>query len=88
MKNEKLQWKKWNWLLYGFLGFLCPPLGFILFVYYNIKNPKIAKSAGIGALIPIILIIAYTFLTEFSNFFEDLFGGLAFLLLGLSGFGG
>lgn len=52
MKNEKIQWKKWNWLLYGILGFLCPPLGFALFVYFDIKDPKIARAAGIGPGFP------------------------------------
>lgn len=45
MKNEKIQWKKWNWLLYGIAGFLCPPLGFALFVYFDIKDPKIARGS-------------------------------------------
>lgn len=88
MENKKSQWKKWNWLLYGILGFLCPPLGFVLFVYYDIKDPKIARAAGIGALIPIVLPITYILLTGFSDFFEEPLGGLASLLLGLSGFGG
>lgn len=77
MKNEKIQWKKWNWLLYGILGFLCPPLGFALFVYFDIKDPKIARAAGIGALIPIVLPISYIFLTGF----PESIGALAFLLL-------
>lgn len=79
MKNEKIQWKKWNWLLYGILGFLCPPLGFALFVYFDIKDPKIARAAGIGALIPIVLPISYIFLTGF----PESLGSLAFLILGL-----
>ena len=77
MKNEKIQWKKWNWLLYGILGFLCPPLGFALFVYFDIKDPKIARAAGIGALIPIVLPISYIFLTGF----PESIGALAFLIL-------
>lgn len=84
MENKKSQWKKWNWLLCGIVGFLCPPLGFVLFVYYDIKDPKIARAAGIGALIPVILITAYILL----SWIPELLGGLAFLLLGLSGFGG
>lgn len=79
MENKKSQWKKWNWLLYGIVGFLCPPLGFILFVYYDIKDPKIARAAGIGALIPIVLPITYILLTGFPEFL----GALVFLILGL-----
>lgn len=77
MKNEKIQWKKWNWFLYGILGFLCPPLGFALFVYFDIKDPKIARAAGIGALIPIVFPISYIFLTGF----PESIGALAFLIL-------
>ena len=83
MKNEKIQWKKWNWLLYGILGFFCPPLGFVLFVYFDIKDPKIARAAGVGALIPVILLTAYIFFTGLPESFHKLLVDLGFLILGL-----
>lgn len=40
---------------WGVLGAFIPLVGFILFLVWNSSKPKSAKSAGIGALIGIIL---------------------------------
>ena len=42
---------------WGVLGFLVPMAGLILFLIWNKEKPKSAKSAGLGALIRVVLII-------------------------------
>lgn len=46
---------------YGVLGFFIPLVGLILFCVWNKEKPKSAKQAGIGALISVILAIAFIF---------------------------
>lgn len=40
---------------WGFLGFLIPLVGLILFLVWKDTKPKTAKAAGIGALVSVIL---------------------------------
>lgn len=70
---------------FGFtiLGFFIPIVGLILFLIYEEKKPKRAKSAGKGALIgfvtkiilSIILVILYVLFTAslFSNISDNVF---------------
>lgn len=48
---------------WGLLGFFVPVAGLVLFIVFKNTRPKRAKSAGIGALISVILevlaVIAY-----------------------------
>ncbi len=39
---------------WGFLGFLIPLVGLILFLVWKDTKPKTAKAAGIGALVSVI----------------------------------
>ncbi len=41
--------------LWGLLGFCIPVVGLILFIIWKDTKPKAAKSAGIGALIFVII---------------------------------
>ena len=43
--------------LWGILGFFVPIAGLVLFVVWNKEKKKVAKSAGIGALIRVILMV-------------------------------
>jgi hypothetical protein len=45
---------------YGFLGFLIPLLGLILFIVWKSNYPLKAKSCGIGALIGFIIGIVFS----------------------------
>lgn len=42
--------------VWGILGFFVPIAGLVLFIVWNKEKPKVAKCAGIGALIRVILI--------------------------------
>lgn len=44
---------------YGLLGFLIPLVGLILFLCWKDKTPLRAKSAGIGALISVIIAVVF-----------------------------
>lgn len=44
-------------ILWTVLGFLVPLVGLILFLVWKNEKPKIAKKAGLGALIYVILYI-------------------------------
>ena len=50
---------------WGILGFLIPLAGFILFIIWHNERPKSAKTAGIGALIRIVLTIIFFFIAVF-----------------------
>lgn len=47
-------------ILWGILGFFVPVAGLVLFILWNKEKKKIAKYAGIGALIRVILVILFT----------------------------
>lgn len=44
---------------YGLLGFLIPLVGLILFLCWKDKTPLRAKSAGIGALVSVIIAVVF-----------------------------
>ena len=44
---------------YGFLGFVIPLVGLVLFLCWKDKTPLRAKSAGIGALISVIIAVVF-----------------------------
>lgn len=44
---------------WGFLGFIFPLVGLILFLVWNATRPRTAKSAGVGALISVICIVLF-----------------------------
>ncbi|MDE7404928.1 MAG: hypothetical protein K2M81_07475 [Lachnospiraceae bacterium] len=46
-------------LLWGLLGCCIPIVGLILFLVWKDQKPKTAKSAGIGALVSVILAVAF-----------------------------
>lgn len=50
-----------GWLTFGWgvLGFFIPLAGLILFIIWRKERPKASKSAGIGALIRVILNIMF-----------------------------
>ena len=69
---------------FAILGFFIPIIGLILFLIYEGKKPKRAKSAGKGALIgfitrivlTIILVILYVvFATSFYNNIQQIESG-------------
>ena len=45
--------------LWGLLGCCIPIAGLILFLVWKDQKPKTAKAAGIGALVSVILAVAY-----------------------------
>lgn len=45
--------------LWGLLGCCIPIAGLILFLVWKDQKPKTAKAAGIGALVSVILLVAY-----------------------------
>ncbi|MDE5779981.1 MAG: hypothetical protein K2I03_00660 [Lachnospiraceae bacterium] len=45
--------------LWGLLGCCIPIVGLILFIIWKDQKPKTAKAAGIGALVSVILSVAY-----------------------------
>ena len=45
--------------LWGLLGCCIPIVGLILFLVWKDQKPKTAKAAGIGALVSVILAVAY-----------------------------
>ncbi|MBD5548067.1 MAG: hypothetical protein HDQ97_11815 [Lachnospiraceae bacterium] len=45
--------------LWGLLGCCIPIVGLILFLVWKDQKPKTAKAAGIGALVSVILLVAY-----------------------------
>ena len=45
---------------WGFLGCCFPLVGLILFLVWKDNKPRSAKSAGIGAIIGLVLFIAFT----------------------------
>ena len=61
---------------WGILGFFIPLAGLRLFVIWNKERPKSAKSAGIGALVRVILsvvlfIVFFTFLVITEPNYEE-----------------
>ena len=50
---------------WGILGFFVPLAGLVLFIAWHNDKPKSAKSAGIGALIRVILSIIVFFIVFF-----------------------
>lgn len=57
---------------YGCLGFFFPLVGLILFLVWRNEHPRRAKSAGIGALISVILTFAIPFLVFFFAMFVSI----------------
>lgn len=51
---------------WGVLGFFFPLIGFILFLVWHHTKPKSAKSAGIGALIGVILYVVFVIIYVFA----------------------
>ena len=49
-----------NAFLWGILGFFVPVAGLVLFILWNKEKKRIAKAAGLGALIRVILVIIFT----------------------------
>ncbi len=47
---------------WGFLGFLIPLVGLILFLVWKDTKPKTAKAAGIGALVGVIVSVIFSIL--------------------------
>lgn len=45
--------------LWGLLGCCIPIVGLILFLVWKDQKPKTAKAAGIGALVGVILVVAF-----------------------------
>ncbi|MDE7445791.1 MAG: hypothetical protein K2N15_08850 [Lachnospiraceae bacterium] len=45
--------------LWGLLGCCIPIVGLVLFLVWKDQKPKTAKAAGIGALVSVILAVAY-----------------------------
>ena len=54
MQNQMTNTESGHWL-WGLLGFFLPIAGLILFIIWKDSKPKAAKSAGIGALISVVL---------------------------------
>ena len=46
-------------ILWGLLGFCIPIAGLILFIVWKDQKPASAKSAGIGALVSVILSVVF-----------------------------
>ena len=44
---------------WGVLGCCIPIVGLILFLVWNDSKPKTAKAAGIGALVPVCLVMTF-----------------------------
>ena len=55
--EDKKAAKKGSCIGWGILGFFLPLVGLILFLVWLKKNPKSAKSAGIGALVGLVVTI-------------------------------
>lgn len=55
-----------NTFWWGVLGFFIPIAGFILFLVWINDKPKASKSAGLGALIRVIISIFLTILLFFT----------------------
>lgn len=55
--NSNNQIKEEGSFGWGVLGFLIPLAGLVIFLVWNNEKPKSAKSAGLGALIRVILSI-------------------------------
>lgn len=45
--------------LWGLLGCCIPIVGLILYLVWKDQKPKTAKAAGIGALVGVILVVAF-----------------------------
>lgn len=45
--------------LWGLLGFCIPLVGLILFLVWKDSKPKTAKTAGIGALVSVIIAVVF-----------------------------
>jgi hypothetical protein len=59
---------------FGILGFFLPLVGLILFLVWRKETPRKAKSAGLGALIGVVLeIIIYA--VAYSQFIAPLMAG-------------
>lgn len=60
-KEEKDEGSYW----WGLLGFCWPVIGLILYLVWSNKKPRSAKGAGIGALIPVLLVILFLIVSIF-----------------------
>lgn len=59
---------------WGALGFFVPMAGLILYLIWKNERPKTAKSAGIGALVSVVLNILLVIFMIFMAFsFEDVY---------------
>ena len=53
---------------WGVLGFFFPLVGLILFLVWNSEKPKNAKSAGMGALINLVMSVGFAIIISLFGF--------------------
>lgn len=82
-KHEKASSNDGDSFLFGLLGFFVPVAGLILFLIWHDEFPKRSKSAGIGALVSVILgiVSSVVYLVIYLAFVIPLFSSLYSFIL-------
>lgn len=58
-------------LLWGLLGFVLAPVGFILYIMWKDTKPRKSKIVGTGALIAVLFSLAMNIILDITGFYDS-----------------